>query len=112
MNLFKLIVQQIQESKKRELLNYLNGLSDAYLEELGFSQTLMKQGVKAWPWSNEITQLEKHVIVEQTNTSELNTNTDAQLHDLENQGSNQGNIDRAVRFGHEGIEQPIKVEVA
>ena len=29
---------------------YLRGLSDRHLEEMGFSRELLEQGPKAWPW--------------------------------------------------------------
>jgi uncharacterized protein YjiS (DUF1127 family) len=37
-------------SGRSKTLSYLNTLSDANLEDLGFSRELMAQGVAAYPW--------------------------------------------------------------
>jgi len=114
MRLFKRIINAIQESKKRELLQYLNGLPDSYIEKHRFSAVLVRQGISAWPWSNdtqanEIARLEGHMEQEQATISELNACTDAELTDLD---ISRLSIEDSVRFGRDGIERISDNEAA
>jgi len=114
MGFFKRIIAVMQESKKRELLHYLNGLPDSYLESLGFSPELVRQGVSAWPWSNdsqtnEMARLEKYIEQEQASVSQLKECTDAELSDL---GISRLSIEQSVRFGRVGIERHDDNEAA
>ena len=106
MKLLKSILAVIQDSKKREMLNYLHELPTWYLEKLGFSPDLLTQGMSAWPWREDeqekgIENLENAIADEKRSVNDLSAYTDAELHDL---GISRGSIKTSVRYGRPGIE--------
>ena len=114
MGQFKRILKAIQKGKKRELLYYLNGLPDNTLENLGYSPVLLRQGLSAWPWSNdcltsEHVRLEEHMAQEQVTMSESNACTATKVTKI---GIFQRYIEQSVRVVCDKIERPIDNEAA
>ena len=44
------VMTALERNAQQRAQIYLLGLSDAYLEDLGLSRQLIKQGPDAWPW--------------------------------------------------------------
>ncbi|HUU73706.1 MAG TPA: hypothetical protein VMW70_13845 [Burkholderiales bacterium] len=44
------IMTALERSAQQRTQAYLLGLSDGYLEDMGLSRQLLKQGPEAWPW--------------------------------------------------------------
>ena len=106
MKLLSSLLSAIQDSKKREMLNYLRQLPAWHLKELGFSPDLLTQGMIAWPWregehDKEIKDLECAIAEEKSSVHQLSSYTDSELHDL---GISRGSIKTSVRYGRPGIE--------
>lgn len=53
-SLFKRVVNTLIEARERavqrHVRQYLRGLSDRQITDMGFSRELLEQGPKAWPW--------------------------------------------------------------
>ena len=66
----------LERSAQARTREYLLGLSDRHLHDMGLSRELLKQGPKAWPWRNS----EDPLIASWSPAAmhELNTDTDAQ----------------------------------
>jgi hypothetical protein len=50
MTLLKRFMDARERSAQKHAQQYLLGLSDLHLEDMGLSRELIKQGPKAWPW--------------------------------------------------------------
>jgi len=102
------------KSKKIQVLKYLQSLPEDQLIEWGFSPSLIRQGISAWPWREEEspeiqTSIEQLAAEEQRSVDELQRYTDRELHDL---GLTRGSIRHSVRHGRPGIEKPAENKAA
>lgn len=93
---------------------YLLRSDDRMLADNGFSRELLTQGVDAWPWRTMDEQ--EHVLrasIDQATKrqamKDLNSMTDAELHDL---GITRGNIEDSVKSGRPGVERDEALKVA
>lgn len=48
--LSKALIDAREHAVRRRVRQYLRGLTDRQLEDMGFSRALLEQGPKAWPW--------------------------------------------------------------
>ena len=46
-------MEGMERSAQRQARQYLLGLSDSFLKDMGISRELLKQGPDAWPWRLE-----------------------------------------------------------
>lgn len=46
----KVLIDAREHAVRRRVRQYLRGLTDRQLEDMGFSRALLEQGPKAWPW--------------------------------------------------------------
>lgn len=44
------LIEARERGVQRHVRQYLRGLSDRQLEDMGFSRELLEQGPQAWPW--------------------------------------------------------------
>jgi len=44
------LIEGAERNAQRQTRQYLLGLSDGFLKEMGISRELLKQGPDAWPW--------------------------------------------------------------
>ena len=44
------LIDGMERNAQRQTRQYLLGLSDEFLEEMGISRKLLAQGADAWPW--------------------------------------------------------------
>ena len=44
------LIEGMERSAQRQTRQYLLGMSDEFLEEMGVSRKLLAQGPQAWPW--------------------------------------------------------------
>ena len=109
MSYFKTIKNALSSSieayGRRKTLNYLNTLSERTLDDLGFSRTLLSQGVEGWPWRTEVisgptTNAQDTSAIEAA-IRELTAYNDAELADL---GISRGEIREAVMNGRAGVD--------
>ena len=47
------LIEGAERNAQRQTRQYLLGLSDGFLKEMGISRELLKQGPDAWPWRLE-----------------------------------------------------------
>ena len=99
------IFHALELAGRAKTLGHLEGLSDRTLEDLGFSRTLMSQGVSAWPWKNDqlVNDQETFTDSNEINAAveELQAYNDRDLADL---GVSRGQIREAVIHGRKGID--------
>ena len=99
------IFHALELAGRAKTLGHLEGLSDRTLSDLGFSRTLMSQGVSAWPWKSDqvISDQETNTDANEINAAveELNAYNDRDLADL---GLSRGQIRDAVVHGRKGID--------
>lgn len=99
------IFNALEMAGRAKTLAHLEGLSDRTLQDLGFSRTLMSQGVHAWPWKADqsITGETASTDSNEINAAveELNAYNDRDLADL---GISRGEIRDAVIHGRKGID--------
>ena len=48
--MINMLTNALERSAQHRTREYLLGLSDRHLDDMGFSRELLKQGPKAWPW--------------------------------------------------------------
>ena len=48
--MMRALTDALERNGQQRTREYLLGLSDRHLEDMGFSRELIKQGPKAWPW--------------------------------------------------------------
>ena len=99
------IFNALEMAGRAKTLAHLEGLSDRTLQDLGFSRTLMSQGVQAWPWKadQEITAQAAYTESGEIDAAitELEAYNDRDLADL---GISRNNIREAVIHGRKGID--------
>ena len=99
----------------KETRAYLLSLDDRLLEDAGFSRTLLKQGLKAWPWrSAEYSENNNHQ--PRPGQKELNKAastlrgfSDKDLRDL---GISRGEIGYVVEHGRAGFDSDNRASAA
>jgi len=106
MNFLKRVVKAISHRNKRETLNYLQAMPAEQLIDSGFSPTLIREGVSAWPWREDnqtemLSEIEYRLAEEQRCVTELQSYSNSELADL---GLYRGSIREAVRYGRPGID--------
>lgn len=105
-NFGKSLFNAMEMAGRAKTLAHLEGLSDRTLNDLGFSRSLMRQGVSAWPWKKEqeIAGFDGETSPEAINAAveELNAYNDFELADL---GLARHEIRDAVVNGRKDIER-------
>ncbi len=114
MKILKRIVNTITHRNKTETLHYLQSMSEDQLIDSGFSPALVKEGISAWPWredlqSEGLSEIECLIAEEQRCVNELNRCTDTELADL---GLSRGSIRQSVRHGRPGIDKNVTRQAA
>lgn len=107
MKFLKRIVNSKSHHHKREALYYLQEMSTDELIESGFSPSLVKEGISAWPWREDhqfemLSKIKGLIAEEQRCVNELERLTDSELTDL---GLSRGSIRRSIRHGRPGIDK-------
>lgn len=87
------LIDARERSAQKRTGQYLLGLSDRYLEDIGFSRELLEQGPKAWPWRAPQEPLGTPKLIAAMRG--LNTDSEAQPTDLER---DRRGIEEAVRL--------------
>lgn len=99
------IFHALEMAGRAKTLAHLEGLSDRTLDDLGFSRTLMSQGVSAWPWKSDQTINAQETFTDSNDINdavqELSAYNDRDLADL---GLSRGDIRDAVIHGRRGID--------
>lgn len=95
-----------RRSTRRELL----AMSDRRLEDLGFSRSLLDEGLGAWPWREEALLEDgfrpaRREQAERRAIRELEQYSDRELADL---GLSRVGIVEAVRHGRAGVEEDLR----
>jgi hypothetical protein len=70
------LTDALERSAQQRTREYLLGLSDRHLDDMGLSRELLKQGPNAWPWRKSGDPLVASWMPVATN--EVNTDSDAQ----------------------------------
>lgn len=114
MNFLKPVVNAINHRRKREALDYLRAMSEHQLINSGFSPALVKQGISAWPWSEDLpmeklANIERLIAEENRCVKELKRYSDLELSDL---GLSRGSIRQSVRYGRPGVDKKVTQQVA
>lgn len=70
------LTDALERSAQQRTREYLLGLSDRHLDDMGLSRELLKQGPKAWPWRKSGDLIVASLMP--AATDEFNTDVDAQ----------------------------------
>ena len=107
MTLIKRIGWYFEKGQKEKIFKHLKMLPETQLVEWGYSPTLLRQGISAWPWREEenrgTLEVDNKRAEVQRSITELQRFTDAELADL---GLSRGCIEYSVRHGRPGIDTP------
>lgn len=111
MRLLNMIANYFAQNGKYSVLNYLRQVPESRLIEMGYSPTLIREGITAWPWREDqepeyLQQIEKILSDEKVHIKALQHYSDADLADL---GIPRGQIKEAVRHGRPGIDKQTSI---
>jgi uncharacterized protein YjiS (DUF1127 family) len=100
--IMQVLTNALERSGQQRSREYLLGLSDGHLDDIGLSRELLKQGPKAWPWRKLDEPLAALGI--STVIREVNTDSGAQPADLDRGRSA---IKQAARFIRPGTDTEL-----